>query len=512
MGNGRRILTNTLMLTLSSLAMRSIGMIFQVYLTNRINAAGVGLFGLIMSVYALFTTLAISGIRFAATRLISEELAISPEGKIDKTVRTCLMYGLFFGSLATVLMLIFAKPIGLMWIKDHRSILSLRVISISLPPLAMSAALSGYFTAVGRVYKSSVSQFIEQLTRIITVAIIYSVFGSDDIEISCAVIMLGGALGDFVSFTLQYTMYIFDRRRFNKPRKTQKGLERTFRIAFPLALSAYCRTALSTLQQLLVPVGFQKAGYSSEKALADYGIIQGMVLPVITFPSALFYSFSEIIVPILTEAQMNKNQIKINSIVNRTLHMTLIIAFGIAGILFRYSYELGNLFYGINDVGKYIRVLSLLMPIMYLDSITDGLLRGLGEHMYNMWVNISDSVISVIFVYTLLPKWAIDAYLFIICFTEVFNFSLSIHKLSKISEIKLDMLSLSVSLFSSLAAVSISMLLLRTIGVPLVPTALSVTFHIVLTLIVYFIFIKLFNCINIADYKLIKSIFTKKEF
>ena len=84
MDNSRKILTNTLFLTFSSLAMRSIGMSFQIYLTNKINASGVGLFGLIMSVYTLFTTLAISGIRFGATRLISEELAISPDGKLNK--------------------------------------------------------------------------------------------------------------------------------------------------------------------------------------------------------------------------------------------------------------------------------------------------------------------------------------------------------------------------------------------------------------------------------------------
>lgn len=512
MDNSRKILTNTLFLTFSSLAMRSIGMSFQIYLTNKINASGVGLFGLIMSVYTLFTTLAISGIRFGATRLISEELAISPDGKLNKIVRTCLMYGLFFGTLATVLMLIFAKPIGLMWIKDQRSILSLRVISLSLPPLAMSAALSGYFTAVGRVYKSSVSQFIEQLIRIITVVLIYSAFGSDNIEISCAVIMLGGALGDYASFTLQYIMYKFDRKKYSKPRQTNNPLERTFKIAFPLALSAYCRTALSTLQQLLVPIGFQKSGYTAEKALSEYGIIQGMVLPVITFPSALFYSYSEIIVPALTEAQLSENQHKINSIVNRTLHITLITAFGISAVLFRYSYELGNLFYGINEVGKYIRILSLLLPVMYLDSITDGLLRGLGKHMYNMWVNITDSVISVIFVYTLLPKWAINAYLFIICFTEIFNFCLSIYKLSKISEIKLKTASLLISIFSAFAAVHLSMLLLRTLGVPLSPNILSVSSHIVFTLFIYIILIRVFNCIDISDYLLIKSIFRKKEF
>lgn len=512
MVNSKKILSNTLMLTISSLVMRSIGMAFQVYLTNSISASGVGLFGLIMSVYTLFTTLAVSGIRFATTRLVSEELGISPTGKIAKIVRTCLGYSLFFGTISTVLLLITAKPIGLMWIKDHRSILSLRMISSSLPFLAMSAVLSGYYTAVGRVHKSAVSQLLEQLTRIFVVVFMFSLFGSNDIEYSCAIIMFGGALGDVVSFSLQYIMYIYDRRKYNTPRTSTKLAERTIRIAFPLALSAYCRTALSTLQQLLVPVGFQKAGYTQEKALSEYGMVHGMVLPVLTFPSALYYSFSEIIVPVLTEAQVCNNQVKINSIVNKTLHISALIAFVLSAMFFRYSNEIGILFYGIDDVGRYIRILSLLMPIMYLDSITDGLLRGLGEHLYNMWVNIADSVISVIFVYVLLPKWAIYAYLFIICFTELFNFSLSIFRLSKLTDIKINFVSLTVAVFSAVASVEITMLVLRTTGLPLAPNTLSIIIHIIFTLTIYMLLITLFKCVERTDIDLIKGIFAKKSF
>ena len=512
MAQSRKILINTILLTASSLVMRAIGMYFQVYLTNKIGASGVGLFQLIMSVYMLFTTFAVSGIRFATIRLISEEIGIFPNGKVSGVVRRCLVYAVIFGAAASAALLISAKTIGLLWIKDVRSILSLKVLSVSLPFLSMSAVLSGYFTAVCRVMKSAVSQLFEQLTRITVVIIVYSMYGTDDIQKACAVIMAGGALGDFVSFMIQYVLYIFDRKRYSAPRSVNTITKRMVSIAMPLALSAYARTALSTLQQLLVPAGFKKYGSSSEKALADYGIVHGMVLPIIMFPSALFYALADVIVPELTEAQMQNSRERINHLINKTIRLCVLIAIGLAAVLFVFSNEIGMLFYGIEDVGKYVKILSFLMPIMYLDSITDGMLRGLGQHMYTMWVNISDSVISVIMVYFLLPKWAVDGYIFMICFTEVFNFGLSIYKLSKFAKMKIYWFVILKSLFSAASSAVISAAILKLCGVSSSSGVLALTIHIATTLSLYVLLLRVFNCIDTSDLKMFRIFLRKREF
>ena len=170
------------------------------------------------------------------------------------------------------------------------------------------------------------------------------------------------------------------------------------------------------------------------------------------------------------------------------------------------------LFYSIPDVGKYVRILAFLIPIMYLDSITDGMLRGLGQHMYTMWVNISDSLVSVIIVYVLLPKWAVAGYLFMICFTEVVNFAMSIYRLSKFSNISFPFVIMVKALFSALASVNISMLILRTIGIPLSSTALSVAAHIILSLASYFVLLRMFCCIDQTDINMLRSIFKKRAF
>ena len=70
----RRLLYNTALLTGSSLLMNAIAMAFQAWLAGRIGAAGIGLYQLVLSVSGLCATFAISGVRFAATRLVAEEI------------------------------------------------------------------------------------------------------------------------------------------------------------------------------------------------------------------------------------------------------------------------------------------------------------------------------------------------------------------------------------------------------------------------------------------------------
>ena len=80
---------NTALLTGSSL-MSLISMSFQVWLAGRIGSAGIGLYQLVVSVSFLCTTFAISGVRFAATRLVSEELGHERAHGISAAMRRCL--------------------------------------------------------------------------------------------------------------------------------------------------------------------------------------------------------------------------------------------------------------------------------------------------------------------------------------------------------------------------------------------------------------------------------------
>ncbi len=429
----RKLLCNTALLTASSLLMSAIAMAFQVWLVGRIGAAGIGLYQLVLSVTNLCATFAISGVRFAATRLVSEELGLERPGGIRAAMGRCLVYGSIFGLAAAAVLYLLAEPIGFLWIADARTVRSLRLSALSMPCVSLCAAVSGYFTACGRVWKLTLIHLVEQLSGILLVALFLRRAPTGDIEASCAAVTVGRLAADVLSLALMLLAYGLDRQGHYEAEEGSGGLTgRLLRIALPLAASAYARSALSTLQHLLVPRGLKAAGWSADGALAGYGTIQGMVLPVIFFPSCILAALSELIVPELTASQVQGDREGIRRAVRSLLRLSALFSLAVGLFLFCFAEALSLAVYHSMEAGHYIRLLAPLVPFMYTDMTVDGCLKGLGQQVWSMGINILDALAGLVLVWLLLPKYALTAYLAILYGTELLNFALSLWRLGRV--------------------------------------------------------------------------------
>lgn len=429
---------NTALLTGSSLAMSAISMAFQVWLAGRIGSAGIGLYQLVLSVAFLCTTFAVSGIRFAATRLVSEELGHERSWSVAAAMRRCFAYSLFFGLSAMAVLFSFAEPIGFLWIGDARTVKSLKLIAFSMPFLSLSSVMSGYFTACGRVWKPTVVHLGEQLITIGFVAYFLAHSPAGDIEKNCAAVMLGNVCGDVISFVCMLLFYLTDRHSVRDySAQKLKLTSRMLKVALPLAVSAYARSALSTLEHLLVPRGLKAAGFSADRALSGYGVIQGMVLPIVSFPACILMALAELIIPELTEAQVRGNDGDISKTVSLLIKKGLGYSSAVALVLFVFADKLGVRIYSSPEAGDYLRLLAPLIPIMYTDMVADGCLKGLGQQLWCMGINLLDALLGVLLVWQVLPVFALKGYICIIYFNECLNFALSIMRLRKVTKVRL---------------------------------------------------------------------------
>lgn len=429
----KRLMVNTALLTGSSLVMSLISMAFQVWLAGRIGSAGIGLYQLVVSVSFLCTTFAVSGVRFAATRLVSEEIGRERAEGIGGAMRRCFVYSMIFGTAAFFVLYSGAEAIGFLWIGDARTVRALRIMAYAMPMVSLSSAVSGYFTACGRVWKPAVVHLFEQLLTIALVAFFLAHSPEGDIEKNCSAVMLGTVCGDAVSLVMMLSFYLTDRGRHMAGANGQLRLtSRMLRIALPLAFSAYARSALSTLEHLLVPRGLRSAGFSADRALSGYGTIQGMVMPVISSPACLLMAFSELMIPELTEAQMRGEHDEIRRTVRSLLKKGAGYSLAVSLVIFIFADRLGIAVYSSPDAGHYLRLLSPLIPIMYTDMLCDGCLKGLGQQMWNMGINILDALLGVLLVWRVLPVYALTGYICIIYFNECLNFALSLLRLRRI--------------------------------------------------------------------------------
>ncbi len=429
----REFLKNASVMAAAAVLMRTVSVFYQSYLSARVGAEGMGLFTLTMSIYSFAITFATSGIQLAVTRLVSECLGRGEKAAARSALGKATLYALSF-SVAGALILFFGAPfIGTRLLGDERTVLSVRILAFTLPPIALCGVMGGYFTAVRRVVGHSVTQLIEMGARIFTTVYLIGYLAPFGLEYSCAAVVTGGAVAQMLSCALLGLNYFFDRRRHLRGSGGEvRGMTgRICHIALPVALSAYIRSALLTIEHILIPRALVRGGkHTREEALSSYGILQGMALPVVMYPMAILSSFSSLLVPVFASHNARGENSTVSRIASRTLHLTTVFAVGCTALFAFFARDLGQALYHSEDAGRYILFLAPVVPLMFLDHVTDCALKGLGEQVWSMWVNIADSLLSILLVVLILPKWGAIGYIGVIVIAEGFNFSLSIGRLA----------------------------------------------------------------------------------
>ena len=429
-----KFIANTLILLVTSLIFRGIDIWFTSYITKKIGAELVGIYQLVMTVYLFGITLATSGINLSVTRVVSEELAKGNLGGIKKVMIRCLYITLATSIFTSLIFYANAELICNKWLAGKISKEVVYLFSLALPMISMSSAIAGYFAGVRRIYKNAIGQSLEHIAKVAITAYLLSFFLPKGLNYSCFALILGDLISEIISFVYIYIVFCRDKKIYDKELEIPSGsyTKKLVRISVPIAITSYIRSGLSTLKHLIVPSSLEKSGINSSTSLANYGIIHGMALPVIFFPDILVKSFASLLVPEFARYRTKQDY-------KRTKQMTTYLLFGIglsSGILSLVLYFasnlLGTLLYAGTNVAHYIRILSPLAILIYVDTVVDSVLRGLDAQVGVMVINILDLAISTSFIYFAVPKLGILGYIISIYISEILNFSMSLFHLLKI--------------------------------------------------------------------------------
>lgn len=483
----RQYFYNALLLTAVSLLMRTVTVTFNVYVSNRIGAEAMGLLSLIGSVYGFAVTLATSGIHLATVRTVAEALERSHGAESKDCLRACLRYAAFFGALASILLFTLSSPIGNGILREARTVRALRMLSLTLLPIALTSVMNGYFTAVRRAWKNAISQVTEQGIKIGSTCYLLVTVAPKTVEGSVLAILMGGALSESLSLLVNALLYLLDNRRsaVDRPLRVRRKYN-VAAVALPVAISAYMRSGLLAIEHILIPRGLLAYGAGNSAALSVYGTLHSMALPVVLYPGAILTAFAALLIPEITEQAAAKNRREIRYVAGRAYQLTLLFSVGVSGILLFFSNELGIMLYDSSDAGRFIRLLAPLVPIMYLDTATDAMLKGLGQQVYSMNVNIMDALISVASVALLVPRMGIMGYLVTIYITEIFNAALSVWRLLRVSGLRPQLLlMLARPYLCVVGATAITRLLTHLLHSPIACSGQALTVRITLTILCY---------------------------
>lgn len=414
----------------SALLLRAVSMLFQVYLSGRIGAAGLGLMQLILTVGGLASTMALAGGKIAAMYLISRAAGRGDENGVCSAVSTCLRYALVVGGTVAAGMLLLAPTIAAHYVQDAAALPALRVYAALLPCSCLCAVMSGYCTARGRVRRLVLVELLERFLSIaLTVALLHRADGR--VAQAMLAIVWGSGAPPLLSFALLYGFYRRERRCLG-PGRRRPMLRALLQVSIPLALGDLLRSGLNTVEQFLIPFGLAKTG-SRDFGLSAYGTILGMVFPVLLFPAAILHAVSDLLVPELSRCAVQHEFARIRRLTARCFRLTLLFAGVISGLLFCAAGKLGQLLYHSADAGRYLRLFSPMVLFLYLDVIVDGMLKGLGMQVHTVRYNTATNVIDVTGLYLLVPRLGIQGYVLTYTVSHLVNFFLSLRLLLRVT-------------------------------------------------------------------------------
>lgn len=427
------IFYSTLLLTGVNLLLRLAGTTFQVYLSSKIGAEGIGLLQLTLSVGGMATVAGMAGIRTGSMYLTAGELGRGRAGNVTWVLSGCVLYSLLCSAAVGTALYLFAPAIATGWIGNSQVTPALRMVGVFLPVNCLCGVMTGYFTGANRIGTLAAVEMAEQLCTIVfTMGLLHFHAGQDGGK-ACLCVILGSGLGTCLTLLCLMLLRLGERPVTGSRIPLAARLGST---VLPLALADDLRTGISTTENLMVPRRLAQ-NLTIASPLAVFGMVSGMVFPILMFPACILSALAELLIPELARCAAAGREGRILYLVKRGLRVALLYGLLFGGLLFLLSENLCVRLYGSTQAGAYLRSYALLAPMLYCDAITDAMTKGLGQQKICVRYNILTNFLDVVFLYFLLPSYGMAGYFASFLVTHLLNFRLSLGRLLKITHISL---------------------------------------------------------------------------
>lgn len=419
-------MTGTVILTLTGLVSRFIGFFYRIFLSNVFGAEGMGLYQLISPVLALSFSLTVSGLQTAISKYVASETSTRDYKNSFRTLWVGFLLAMALSAVCALGIYVYAEPIAENLLLEARTAPLLRIIALSIPMASVHSCINGYFYGIRKTGIPAFSQLAEQVCRVGSVYLIYFICQKHGLTPTISFAVVGLVIGESASMIVSVVAIIarahqvfpaplFSRRTaqpFSSVITVYRRITgQLLQLAVPLSANRLVLNLLQSVEAIYIPNRLMAYGLSNADALSVYGVLTGMSLPLILFPSAITNSISVLLLPVVSEADANGNQTAVKRAILTSIRSCLLLGFLCTAMFLLFGRMAGRLLYSSELAGSFILTLSFLCPFMYIASMLNSILNGLGKTIQTFLFSVVSLLLRLLFVFFAIPRFGIQGYL-----------------------------------------------------------------------------------------------------
>lgn len=421
------LVTGTVILTLTGLLSRFIGFFYRIFLSNVFGAEGMGIYQLIAPVLALSFALTASGIQTAISKYVASETSTRDYKTSFRTLWAGFILAMTLSAACAIYIYLYADWIAVTFLLEKRTAPLLRIIALSIPMATVHSCINGYFYGIRKTAIPAFSQLAEQICRVGSVYLIYDICKKNNMEPTISFAVVGLVIGESASMIVS-VIAILSRahqvfpgysRQYAPNRSSIGSISATYRhimgqllrLAVPLSANRLVINLLQSIEAIYIPNRLMTYGLSNAEALGVYGVLTGMSLPLILFPSAITNSISVLLLPIVAEADASGNNAAVRRAIMTSIRYCLLLGFGCTAMFLLLGRTAGRLLFHSELAGSFILTLSFICPFMYIASTLNSILNGLGKTAQTFLFSVLSLLLRLLFVFIAIPIYGIKGYL-----------------------------------------------------------------------------------------------------
>lgn len=391
------------------------GFFYRIFLSRVFGEEGVGLYQLIFPVYALCLSLTTAGIETAISRTVAQKVSLGKQKESVEILWSGLFFSLFLSCICMFLVRRHAHFIADSLLGDLRCEPLLVILSCTIPCSSIHSCICGYCYGLKQTRLPAASQLIEQTARILCVYIFYFLLTRNGQTVSIRIAVCGLVVGEMCSAAYTLLSVSGKIKRFPRPYTAfsifRNRIMELLPLSVPLTANRVLINFLQSIEAISIPGQLQKYRYTSSEALSIYGVLNGMALPCILFPSAITNSVSIMLMPTVAEIQAADNRDELLEIIKKVAGACFILGLACCLCFLLFGPYIGFLLFHSKTAGKFIVTLAWMCPFLYVNSAFLSIINGLGKTGHTFLVNALGLLIRICSVFFAVPTFGIQGYL-----------------------------------------------------------------------------------------------------
>ena len=324
--------SGVLLLSLSTLLVKLIGLIYKIPMLSYLGSEGMGYFHSAYEIYALFCIIATAGLPVALSVLVSEALAKGNKERVKRTYRAAMRIFLLLGAIGTLVMWLFADQFCL-WLRSENAYACMRSIAPTVFFVCVSSAVRGFFQGYQKMLPTALSQLIEAVGKLVF-GLLFAHFA---LERGCGPsdVAASAGWGLTLGTALSALYLLIEKKRFDTAQAKEKTGESSAsetdarhiwrhlgKLALPMTLGASLVSLTKLVDMTMILRRLQDVGYSESAANEAFGSYTTLALSVYGLLPTLLNALFLPLVPMLSSAIASGERARQGEIVNTCYRLT----------------------------------------------------------------------------------------------------------------------------------------------------------------------------------------------